>query len=429
MRHLNINMRKYNNPDCCPCQSGCTKFCVTVVGYGDQVVSGLPLTYSGTKDGSPWTYDAVTDSEGKYCYTVTGTEKPKSVTVHGDCDSGAVFYYDPGGVDTCSVTFTYCSFRIVFSVNPEAAPTITSLPNLFATETRNEAGDEVTWSWCQLSTGFANTYPKSVTFTATTYDARGVNYGPNPLYPPLCKSLTINCGHDYTLDLVQSYFGDCYYGFNSCDKGCDKGVGPYQRGLISKTMEVRFSSIDNRFAADEGSWISLPGSLIYNTAGVPTGVSWDSGARGAQNHFQSADFNCGYALYGCYLNNPAPYERMRISYVGTNIQLFSNLIIYRRISGTDNNARCSNTTPPFCNTLNGNSCGCFWDSDTGLLCRDCVTSANLSGVGCSPTDIVCGEWLSSNGYTYSFSMSASDYPAFAAGKTILWNCEIRDAAC
>ena len=421
-------MRKKNNPDCCPCQSGCTKFCVTVVGYGDQVIEGLTVTLADKATSPTWTHTGTTDADGKYCYTVTGSETPKYVTVDGDhCNSGAVFYYDPGGVDTCTATFFYCSYTVKFSVNPEAAPTITSLPNLFATESRNEAGDEVTWTWCQLNSGFVNNYPRSVKFTATTYDERGVNYGPNPLYPALCKTLIINCGHDYTLDLVQSYWGDCYYGFNSCDKGCDKGVGPSYRGLVSKTMQVRFASSSNMFASDEGVWITLPGTLILSLAGTPTGVSWDSGIRGSQGNYQSADYFCGYALYGCYLNNPSPYEKMRIAYQATQIQLFSNQLSYRRISGTDSNDRCPNVVSP-CNTAGGNGCGCYWSSDTGLLCRDCVTIANpLSGVGCSPTDVVAGQWVSSvNGYTYSFCVAAGDYPTFSAGKNILWTCDIRE---
>lgn len=420
-------LRKFNNPDCCPCQTGCTKFCVTVIGYGDQVVSGLPVTYSGTDGGSPWTHTAVTDSTGNYCYTVTGTEKPKSVTVAGDhCTSQAVFYYDPGGVDTCQATLYYCSYTIMFSVNPAANPVITSVPNLFATETRSVDGSTVTWGLCRLNTSPVRGYPQNVKFTATTYDSRGRNYGVNPLYPSLCSPMSITCGNDYTLDLVQSYWGDCYFGFNACDKGCDKGVGPADRGLISKNMEVRFSSSSNMFAGDEGSWISLPGSLILSTAGTPSGVSWDSGARGGQGNYQSAGDYCGYSMTGCFLNNPAPYEKMRIYYVGTHIQLTSSQITYRRVSGTNGNDQCPNVVAP-CNTQGGSGCGCFWSSETGLLCRDCVTIATLSGIGCAPVDVICGQFQSFNGYTYSFCVNAGDFPTFSAGKDILWTGEIRES--
>ena len=411
---------------CDTCNSGCTIFCVQVHGYGDQSVEGLPVTLMDKETSPTWTHTGTTDSSGKYCYTVTGSEKPKYVTVDGDhCSTPAVFYVDPKTSDTCTATFFYCSFTITFSVNPDANPVISSVPNLFATETRNDDGSEFTWTWCRLDTGSPNNYPRNVKFTATTYDSRGRNYGPNPLWPQICKTVTINCGHDYTLDLVQSYWGDCYYPAVGCDKGCDKGVGPSYRGLISKMLQVRLSSNSGLFADDEGVWIDLTGGPI----------SWTSGTRGPQGNFLGVKDVCDqYSLSGAFLNElptPTPgHSSVAAYFASTLVTVSISGMIYSRYG----NHGCVDNSSYFCHfSKYPVGVGPVFDPVTNTSCQDRSTALLSTVPMCSPCDWVLyyGHNTPSYGTTVYFQggVTAADYAQMLADHptwVIDYTAEIRE---
>ncbi|APW63547.1 carboxypeptidase-like regulatory domain-containing protein [Paludisphaera borealis] len=316
---------------------------------GDYVVTGLP-------------------SAGYTFTTITGTDSWVSDLILAEC--GKTYQLK-----------SRCAPKIRFKVNTAAAPVITSLPKLFPTETTD--GSDIIWTLCDPRTRLPDFYPKTVTFTATSYSSPGVV---NPLYPSLCVTLTLQCYSDIEIDLTQSYWGDCYFGVQSCDGGCSYGAGPNRRGLVSKKMEVKFTSNDGRFADDEGQWITLTGSV--SGGGIYT---WSSGPRGHQNNYMSMDWKCGYAG-SCWLNTPAAPEAKRIYYSGTEITLTGSSITYRRVSGTDqtNQFGCTNTTPP-CSTGAGSGVrGCYWSDQTGLLCSDYTNTASVSPFGCCPTNVTVG---------------------------------------
>lgn len=194
----------------------------------------------------------------------------------------------------------------------------------------------------------------------------------------------LQCYSDITIDLTQSYWGDCYFPVQTCDQGCSYGAGPNYRGLVSKTLEVKFTSNDGRFADDEGVWIPIVGTQV---SGV---ITWDSGGRGHQNNFMSMDYKCGYAG-SCSLNVVAVPEVKRIYYSGTRVTLIGGTLSYRRVSGTDqtNQLGCTNTTSP-CSTGFGSAVrGCYWSGSTGLLCADYTNSTSVSGF-CCPTSKTVG---------------------------------------
>lgn len=410
---------------CCGCQTGCTTYCTVVHPWGGQNVEGLAVVLKGTDGGSPWTHSGETDSTGKYCYTVTGSEVPESSTVTGGCSQPAVFYFDPRATGTCTATFFYCSWTINFSVNPDANPVISSIPTLFATETRNEAGDVVTWKWCTLNPAIRNVYPQNVIFTATTYDSRGRNYGPNPLWPPICKRALIDCGGTYSIDLVQSYWGDCYYPAAGCDRGCDKGVGPSYRGLISKKMQVRLSSNSGLFAGDEGVWIDLTGGPI----------SWTSGTRGPQGNFLGVQDVCDqYSLSGAFLNylptSTPGYTSVAADFVSTLVTVSTSGVIYSRYG----NHGCLDTSSDFCHFSKfpvGQ--GPVFDPDTNTSCQDRSTALISTVPMCSPCDWVLyyGHNTPPYGQTIYFQggIAASDYAQMLADHptwVIDYTAEIRE---
>lgn len=204
-----------------------------------------------------------------------------------------------------------------------------------------------------------------------------------PGYRDVCVDVTFECMGHTTADAPMYYFEPCYVdgllvtGSGRCagDLGCDYGMGPNYRGVLSKAMEVQFTSLDgsNRFAGDEGQWIDLSHSYVYDPTfpTVPIADVWSSGCRGANGNYVS------FGGSGCLLNQTTPYQTRITNYGSTKVDMSCGSITYSRFGEAD----CTTVTP--CVGGGSSNCGCGLNAG-GTLCSSCQTSA--VGVG-SPNGV------------------------------------------
>lgn len=211
-----------------------------------------------------------------------------------------------------------------------------------------------------------------------------------------CGLVPMECNGDVAVDATLFDYPATHYtvedGACAKDYGCEYGGGPDYRGLVSKKMEVQWTSLDgsNYFADDEGQWITLDGSLD------PTfGASWDSGCLGPKGNFMSVGGS------GVKLNVVSAPETQHTPFGSTRTGMTCTTINYVRFG----NAACSIAKGPGCSPL-GATCTAPIDT-AGNLCNYCetVNSNTIAGggfgIGIGPDGLASALMQSPCDFTYT----------------------------
>jgi hypothetical protein len=352
-------------PPYCP-PTFCLKDCAGSPISGAQINFYLPEDVY-TPEGLIPELSGVTGGDG--CYTTPPIDAelyPSGVVpqiVHDGTTLNLGFAVQDDATN-CTSTYRYCYDKatVIFNTTAEAEPAFDPLGPGDATGTLTTTIKRI------RRCSSPGSLPATIEWRV---------YPTVPGFRDVCGTVTVGCNETAIVDATMYDFRPCYVdgydvpGSGRCagDLGCSYGKGPNFRGVLSRVMEVQFTSLDglNRFADDEGEWIELNHYYVYHALfpTVPIADVWTSGCRGPKGNYVSNGPS------GCLLNRTTPYQTSIRDYGSTNVNLECGSVAYNRFGEGDctTNSECAGGGVAV-------GCGCSLTVD-GKLCRGCQTSANL----------------------------------------------------